>query len=46
MLDHGLQSQRWPAAVPEIATASGPNRKLEKLADVLSRRERNETGSK
>lgn len=23
-LDCGLQSQRWPAAVPEIATASGP----------------------
>lgn len=39
-LDHGLQSQRWPAAVPEIATASGPDRKLGKLADALSRVER------
>ena len=43
MLDCGLQSQRWPAAVPEIATASGLARKLGKFADALvARRERNE----
>lgn len=49
MLDHGLQSQRWPAAVPEIATASGPDRKLGKLTDALSRAEKErerETGGK